>query len=582
MKGFLDKVTIERVVGWASLGSNDKRAHRVVLNVDGDDIAESAANRSRPAVASSGHHATGFCGFEFSSDIIPATYRNRRCEVRVYALSSKGQRTELNGSPKYISWPGATRAVNKLFLLETSRAKIDRLTDGFTPVYDRKRCLTQLESRYRTIPDKLGQRYDFISGRLEVPTIKRLGLASFARVAFFYTPEQYLLRQLAWLQQLGRASLNGEIVSGTKRLIALAQRAADTDLADRSALRDLLDWNEPAVRRQFDNRQTRYLLATATSVVSQEDVSRAQKQLSWFDLVGHEEHKQQFYRDLKHFTTVKSGLATTDVSDSAMHEFDEEILGPFIRFDRQICAFIRQRITNESSEFPLPTRTLLKAAPRPQSVDVKRQTDPTRRPSVIINMAKHEQPKTLVVLGVSRGGTSLIAGLLRLSGVFMGHKVAHDSHEDAEFHTHDVEKLGQLIEARNQEQTTWGWKYPHSVEYLDEVIGRLRNPHFLVVFRDLVGVAQGFHRKHDIAMCDAIVEAQHRYAKVVGFVSKCKHPLLSISYEKAVAQKDELVEDLSDFCGLELSAKQKTACYNFISPGNYVSLSAKKIRSSHS
>lgn len=582
MKGFLDKASTDRITGWVSRGPKDQRSLRVVLNVNGDDIAEVAADLARPAVAKNGHHATGFCGFEFSAETIPLSHRTARCEVRVFALPRKDQRVELHGSPKTMIWPNSqVSAVSKLFVLETSRVQQDQLTPTLQPSYDSERCLTQLESKYRAVSGKLGQHYDFVSGRLEVPTIKRLGLASFARVAMFYNPEQYLLRHLHWLQQLGRASLDGAAVSGTQRLIALARRAAHVDLTSSAELQQLLNWDDQAVRRQFDNRQTRFLLPAATSTVTETDVQKAQDQLSWFDLVGHEDHLPQFYRDLQELTLITAARNGSENVQPLANDFAEEVLGPFVQFDRQLCDFIKERIAKESAEFRLPSRTLLKAAPKSEHrfSATNGACDPTRRPSVVLKAPVPDNAKTLVVLGVSRGGTSLIAGLLRLSGVFMGHKVAHDSHEDAEFHTHDVAKLGQLIATRNQEQDTWGWKYPHSVEYLDEVIGQLRNPHFLVVFRDLVGVAQGFHRKHDIPMREAIVEAQHRYAKVVGFVSRCDYPLLSISYEKAVAQKEELVADLSAFCGLALTEKQKTTCYDFISPGNYVSLSAKKLRS---
>lgn len=202
----------------------------------------------------------------------------------------------------------------------------------------------------------------------------------------------------------------------------------------------------------------------------------------------------------------------------------------------------------------------------------------SRRPCVVINPACHDQPKTFVVLGVSRGGTSLVAGILRLSGVFMGHKVAHDSHEDAEFHSHDAEALKTLIQARNAEQADWGWKYPHAVEYLDEIRDSLRNPHFIVIFRDLLGVAQGFNRKHQIPIVDAIAEAHQRYAKVARFVTQCNDPLLTISYEKAITQQRPLLDDLAAFCGLDLPPATQRKCLEFIKPGDYVSLSEKQLR----
>lgn len=318
-KGFLDRATKKDVFGWASKGPDDDSSVRVILNVDGQDVAEMTADMARPAVAEKGLHATGRCGFRFKAEHIPAALRRGRRQIRAYALLDNGARIELQRSPQDIVWPSP-------------------------------------------------------------------------------------------------ASENGEIA-----------------------------------------------------------------------------------------------------------------------------------------------------------------TDPTRRPAAIIRPPNHAQPKTLIVMGVSRGGTSLAAGVLRLAGVFMGHKVAHDSHEDAEFHNHDPGALKNLILARNTEQSTWGWKYPHAVDYLSHIHAHLRNPHFIVVFRDLLSVAQGFNRKHDIPIHEALLDAHQRYGKIARFVSECRDPLMSISYEKAITQQGLFLDDMENFCGFELDAKTRRRCLAFIKPGDYVSLSAKKI-----
>jgi hypothetical protein len=108
---------------------------------------------------------------------------------------------------------------------------------------------------------------------------------------------------------------------------------------------------------------------------------------------------------------------------------------------------------------------------------------------------------THIVLGCPRGGTSMIAGLLRLAGVYMGEKINENNNEDLEFiahkgiraiftHPERAEEKTRLLDAyrtliakRNRERVLWGWKDPIAIYYLKEVFDGLRNPHFFVLTR---------------------------------------------------------------------------------------------------
>ena len=70
--------------------------------------------------------------------------------------------------------------------------------------------------------------------------------------------------------------------------------------------------------------------------------------------------------------------------------------------------------------------------------------------------------RTLVVLGVERGGTSMVAGVLRALGVPMGDR-AGLNHEDPAFLKDDPDKLRRAIRTRNKQHDMWGFKVPKAL-----------------------------------------------------------------------------------------------------------------------
>src|SRR3954464_9324468 len=97
--------------------------------------------------------------------------------------------------------------------------------------------------------------------------------------------------------------------------------------------------------------------------------------------------------------------------------------------------------------------------------------------------------KTLIVSGVGRGGTSLVASVLFHAGVFLGQHLAEAVYEDQEFllalNGHNRDLLLRLITHRSAAHRTWGFKVPGihvGLEYRD--LSLFRNPHLILVFRD--------------------------------------------------------------------------------------------------
>jgi len=91
--------------------------------------------------------------------------------------------------------------------------------------------------------------------------------------------------------------------------------------------------------------------------------------------------------------------------------------------------------------------------------------------------------RTVVVLGVERGGTSMAAGVIRGLGVDLGAR-AGLNHEDPLFLTEEQPRLANRIKMRNKETDVWGFKVPKASLMLDFYEKHLRNPYYVIVYRN--------------------------------------------------------------------------------------------------
>lgn len=177
--------------------------------------------------------------------------------------------------------------------------------------------------------------------------------------------------------------------------------------------------------------------------------------------------------------------------------------------------------------------------------------------------------RTLVVLGCYRGGTSAFAGLARLMGIFMGRTLGRTNSEDLEFHSAGADDLGVLIQSRNQRFDVWGFKHPGSVFHLDELRPHLRNPMFLVVFRDPLAIAQTELSFGNYHFREALWRAQRHVEALVQFVNQCAEPMMVVSYERAIQQPAAAIRMMAGFIGKEVPENELAKMSEFLSRQRY-------------
>lgn len=175
----------------------------------------------------------------------------------------------------------------------------------------------------------------------------------------------------------------------------------------------------------------------------------------------------------------------------------------------------------------------------------------TGKTSMVLNpVPAPTQERTYVTFGVERGGTSLVAGVLRALGLYLG-DIPEGNNEDRNFHNKPLGQMRATINERNAEHDVWGWKYPTAVNYLPVLSRSLRNPHFIIVFRDTVATAlsraqwdgEFIRRSGRMSLHETNANANAN----MGFALATRRPCMLISNEKAQSSPSALIDELADF-----------------------------------
>lgn len=181
------------------------------------------------------------------------------------------------------------------------------------------------------------------------------------------------------------------------------------------------------------------------------------------------------------------------------------------------------------------------------------------------------QARTFIISGIGRGGTTMVAALLREAGVYIGERVSDLVHEDYEFldalRSRDPAHLDALIAQRNGRGGDWAFKAPTLIGYLQpQDLVRFRNPHLLFVFRDPVAIAVRHGAAEHTDPMAALRDIANASAGMAEFVDNADCPALLMSYEKAILFPDALVDAVTRFCGLEGGADLRERLLQRIKP----------------
>ena len=192
----------------------------------------------------------------------------------------------------------------------------------------------------------------------------------------------------------------------------------------------------------------------------------------------------------------------------------------------------------------------------------------TRKSYHVLVSPVHSERKTLVVLGAPRGGTSVVSGVLRIAGVFMGEDLGHQ-HEDPAFRQEvPLEQKINTIREQNAQYKVWGWKLPNTIYYLKAVFPLLRNPHLIVVYRDPFSIALSSANRDKRPLTQQLLEVPighyRKMHQVITEIGEC--PRFVCSYEELFKDKNEFLGGLFCFCDLHPPTEHIIKCLEFMNP----------------
>jgi len=183
----------------------------------------------------------------------------------------------------------------------------------------------------------------------------------------------------------------------------------------------------------------------------------------------------------------------------------------------------------------------------------------------------NQEKRQIVVVGSARGGTSLVAGSLHHLGIFTGDKSNPPVFEDVllseAFEQDDIPLAKSIAEKYTEDHDIWAWKRPAALNYLDKIEEAIPNPFFIFIFKDIFAIANRNSISMQADISKGLSNALTDYAKIVEFASKTKRPVMLVSAEKALQNKEKFVSALIEM-NKDISDKSmnKEKAIEFITP----------------
>jgi hypothetical protein len=184
-------------------------------------------------------------------------------------------------------------------------------------------------------------------------------------------------------------------------------------------------------------------------------------------------------------------------------------------------------------------------------------------------------PMTVIVSGVGRSGTSMVAKVLDALGIPMGKTDGLAVFEDRDFNTalfeFDYNRMRQLIRQHDAANERWGFKFaslqnhifPPQLEYF-------RKPRLIVVMRDVIATASRAQvsdpESKDIE--ETLLNVTKQIHDMMYFIKYATYPTLLISYEKFIAFPDKAIDRIAGFCGIAITDELRLKAKHAVEPNN--------------
>lgn len=201
----------------------------------------------------------------------------------------------------------------------------------------------------------------------------------------------------------------------------------------------------------------------------------------------------------------------------------------------------------------------------------------------VLNFSAEEAKRTeftIVVSGLGRSGTSMISKLLTAGGVNMGVAKVDVIHEDVGIsnliETDQIERFQAEVQRRNGLWSVWGFKRPLIVRKHELLSTTLRNPRYIIIFRDPLAVAL----RNTLSVGFTVAQGLEIYAQqmeiVRRFVVESDRPKLLLSYEKVLDNPQASISAIREFS--RIPPEKERAMIDVVRPNDaeYLVAAARK------
>lgn len=162
---------------------------------------------------------------------------------------------------------------------------------------------------------------------------------------------------------------------------------------------------------------------------------------------------------------------------------------------------------------------------------------------------------TIIVVGLPRSGTSMVASMLRTFGVFIGTEIDGAVFEDREIaaaiDSGKIDRFAAIAAARNAQHAVWGFKRPEAYKQLAKLCGVCRNPRVIVPFRDVLAIALRNKISMQMDVLEQMPQLAIQYQSLMTAIGRAAVPTLLLSYEKSLQFPSETATEIASFCGIQ-------------------------------
>ena len=196
-------------------------------------------------------------------------------------------------------------------------------------------------------------------------------------------------------------------------------------------------------------------------------------------------------------------------------------------------------------------------------------------------------PRQIVILGMHRSGTSMVAGVLQRLGVSMGEYMLGSDVSNPAGHYEDIEflrinkailahaggnwrnppsheaimsvhkfdaQMAALVAKRDAAHELWGWKDPRTCLTLCKWAPLLSEPVYVSVERDLDSVARSLMRRNRMTNEEALALDKVYWDRADDTLAAVEGRKLWVCYDDALLVPERCVEDLARGLGVDPTA----------------------------